>query len=278
VLAEHIHRASPRRAGPFVRLNCASFRGELLESELFGHERGAFTGAAAAKRGLVEVADGGTLFLDEVGETPLELQARLLRFLENRQATRLGATESRQLDVRIISATNRDLVAAVEAGRFRSDLYFRLNGVTLEIPSLRERPEDIVPLAESFVRSQASALELAEAPALDDSAIAALKRLPFAGNARELRNLIERALLIAEPGQPLRADDLMIEPPPGARDSAPPLEDSDDDEKSRILEVLERCAGNQTRAARELGLTRKALIVRLQRYGITRPRGSSDDT
>src|SRR5262249_17200590 len=150
VLAEHIHRASPRRDRPFLRLNCAAFRGELLESELFGHERGAFTGAVAAKPGLVELADGGTVFLDEIGETPLDLQSRLLRFLEDGQALRIGATEPRTFDVRIISATNRDLSSEIAAGRFRNDLYFRLNGVTIEIPPLRARREEIVPLAQHF--------------------------------------------------------------------------------------------------------------------------------
>jgi two-component system, NtrC family, response regulator AtoC len=281
VVAEHIHRASPRNAGPFVRLNCASFRGDLLESELFGYERGAFTGAVAAKRGLVEVADGGTMLLDEVGEMPLDLQARLLRFLEDRRAMRLGATDSRQVDVRTISATNRDLPAEVNAGRFRSDLYFRLNGVSLEIPPLRTRPEDIAPLAEHFVRLHAEALGLSPPPTLDPGALAALKRQALPGNARELRNLIERALLLAEPGQPVREDQLMIAPgapknePAQIAASKPTTSDQvddDDEERQRVLTALEECAGNQTRAAKRLGLTRRALIVRLERYGIARPR------
>jgi len=278
VLAEHIHRASPRRDGPFMRLNCASFRGELLESELFGHEKGAFTGAVGVKRGLVELADGGTLFLDEVGETPLDLQSRLLRFLEDRRASRVGSTETRLVDVRIISATNRDPEAEVAAGRFRNDLYFRLNGVSIEIPPLRARPEDIVPLAEHFVRAHATALAM-PVPALDPRAIVVLQRYAFPGNARELRNLIERAMLLTASGQPLRAEHLMLDVKPApATDPVAPVGVADDDkEKQRILETLDRFGGNQTRAAKELGLTRKALIVRLERYGITRPRQRSSD-
>ena len=283
VLAEHIHRASPRAGGPFLRLNCASFRGELLESELFGHERGAFTGAVAAKPGLVELAHGGTLFLDEIGETPLDLQSRLLRFLEDRQALRVGGTEARKVDVRIISATNRELSSEISSGRFRSDLFFRLDGVTVEIPPLRARHEEIVPLAEHFVRQQARALGWSAPPALDPEAAAALKAHSFPGNVRELRNLIERALLLAAPGEPLLAEHLMI----GAtgRTSSPRVEPpsqaalglSEDDERRRVIAALDACGGNQTRAAKALGMTRKALIVRLERYGVTRPRRPSNE-
>jgi DNA-binding NtrC family response regulator len=267
VLAEHIHRASPRRAGPFVRLNCASFRGELLESELFGHERGAFTGAVAAKPGLVEQADGGTLLLDEIGETPTDVQSRLLRFLEDRRALRIGATEPRPVDVRIVSATNRDLSAEIAAGRFRSDLYFRLDGVALEIPPLRERRVEIAPLARHFIRLQAAALGMTP-PKLDPAAVAILERHPFPGNARELRNLIERALLLCEGGT-LTTEHLMLETPPREAEPATLI---DEDEKTRVLAALDECAGNQTRAAAKLGITRRALIVRLERYGVPRPR------
>ncbi len=284
VLAEHIHRASPRRAGPFLRLNCASFRGELLESELFGHERGAFTGAVAAKPGLVELADGGTLFLDEVGETPLDLQSRLLRFLEDRNALRIGGTEPRKVDVRIISATNREPSNEVNAGRFRSDLYFRLNGVTIEIPPLRARPEDIVPLAEHFLRLHAAALGLPRPPALAPDALTALKRHAFPGNARELRNLIERAMLLAAPGQPLLVEHFMLDVA-APRTSSPviaapvpaTLGPAEEEDKRRVIAALDACGGNQTRAAKELGMTRKALIVRLARYNITRPRRLMED-
>ena len=272
VLAEHIHHASPRRDGPFFRLNCASFRGELLESELFGHERGAFTGAVMSKPGLVELADGGTLFLDEIGETPLDLQARLLRFLEDRRALRVGGTDAEVVDVRIISATNRDLASGVDDGKFRSDLYFRLNGVALEIPPLRARPEEIIPLAEHFVRVRAASLGLGAAPPIATDALALLKRLPFPGNARELRNLVDRAMLLADPGTPLLAEHFAR----GNDRSAPAHEqveaEVDDDERRRIIAVLDECGGNQTRAAKQLGVTRRALIIRLERYGIARPR------
>ena len=278
VVAEHIHRASPRRAGPFIQLNCASFRGELLEIELFGYERGAFTGAGSAKPGLVEAAAGGTLFLDEIAEMPLDMQARLLRFLGDRRATRVGSTESCDVDVRIVSATNRDLSAEVRAGRFRNDLYFRLNGASIHIPPLRSRPADIAPLAQHFVRVHAAAQGLSPAPVLEPAALAALAREPLPGNAREVRNLIERAMLLAEPGQPLRVDQLMLATEaPASPAVVADVEQPVDEEKLRVLAALEACGGNQTRAAQRLGITRRTLIVRLDRYGVIRPRRDSSE-
>jgi DNA-binding NtrC family response regulator len=262
ILAEYIHRASPRQAGPFVRVNCASLRGEQLESELFGHD----TGAVASKPGRIEQANGGTLFLDEVGEMPADVQARLLRFLEDRRVSRVGATDVREVDVRVIAATNRDLAADVASGRFRNDLYFRLDGVALAIPPLRHRRKEIAPLARHFARAHAHTLGR-PTPELDASALAALEELPLAGNARELRNLIERALLLCEPGAPLRAEHLMLDGQPVPGPSSTP----GDDEARRIVQALEACAGNQTRAAELLGMTRRALIVRLERYGLQRP-------
>ena len=277
VLADYIHRASPRRGGPFVQVNCATVRGEVLESELFGYERGAFPGAVAAKGGLIEAAEGGTLFLDEISGMPPDLQARLLRFLEDRRTTRVGSTESRQVDVRIVSATNSDLAGEVKAGRHRGDLYFRLHGVSIEIPPLRTRPADIVPLAQHFARIHAAALGLSPAPLVSPAALAALARLPLLGNARELSNLVERAMLLAEPGEAIH-EDQVIPARPGDAPRAPleEVEAPSDDDKLRVLAALEEHGGNQTRAAKRLGISRRALIVRLERYDIPRPRRDSE--
>jgi DNA-binding NtrC family response regulator len=194
LLAETIHRLSPRAGKPFVCLNCAALSESILESELFGHEKGAFTGAVQAKLGLIEAASGGTLFLDEVGEMPLPMQAKLLRVLEMRQVTRVGATRPVPVDVRFVAATNRDLDEEVASKAFREDLYFRLNGFALEIPPLRERVDEIEPLARHFL-DQACRQQGRQA-ALSDDALAWLQRYPWPGNIRELRNVVERALLL----------------------------------------------------------------------------------
>ena len=194
VTAHRIHSLSPRRHGPFIRINCAALTETLLESELFGHERGAFTGAVKTKVGLLEAAHEGTFFLDEIGEMPLTTQAKMLRVLESRELLRVGSVEPRPIDVRIVAATNRDLPAMVGAGRFRSDLYFRLNGMTIRLPPLRERRGDIVPLAELFLRQSSTAAF----PSLAPAAIAKLEAHSWPGNVRELRNAIERAVVLAQ--------------------------------------------------------------------------------
>ena len=196
LIAEVVHRASPRVRGPLVRVNCAAVADSLLESELFGHEKGAFTGAIAARVGVIEAAHGGTLFLDEVGELSAAAQSKLLRVLEDRRVVRVGATEARPIDVRFIAATNRDLEGDAAAGRFRSDLYFRLAGIVLEVPPLRERVAEIEPLARAFAASFAAALGRPP-PDLTADAVAALRAHDWPGNVRELRNAVERGVLLA---------------------------------------------------------------------------------
>jgi transcriptional regulator with PAS, ATPase and Fis domain len=200
VLAEVIHTHSPRRDKPFLRLNCAALPESLLESELFGHERGAFSGAVQSKPGLLESADGGTIFLDEIGEMPLSLQAKLLRVLQERKVLRVGAVKPRAIDVRFISATNRDLKQQVHNGHFRQDLFFRLNGIALTIPPLRQRPSEIEPLAQLFLRSAASDAGLAAPPRIAVDAIERLRGYEWPGNVRELCNVMERALLLCGRG------------------------------------------------------------------------------
>jgi DNA-binding NtrC family response regulator len=273
VLARAIHDASPRAARPFVSLNCAALSEPLLESELFGHERGAFTGAAGAKPGLLETAPGGTVFLDEVGELTPALQAKLLRVIEARELVRVGGVQARKIDVRFLAATNRDLEADVARGAFRRDLYFRLNGMTLVIPPLRERPRDLPVLARHLVAALARQARRRRAPELSDGALAVLAAHAWPGNVRELRNVLERALLLCD-GSVISEAHLPREPP-GPRAGTPaavPAAREAPSERTRILETLAACAGNQSRAAKKLGISRKVLLARLDKYGVARPR------
>ncbi len=288
VLATMLHARSLRTKRAFVRLNCAAIPVSLLESELFGHEPGAFTGAVGAKPGLVEEANGGTLFLDEVGELPLEAQTKVLRAIEDGTFYRVGGRRSVRVDVRFVAATNRDLEAGVASGAFRSDLFYRLAGITLRIPPLRERPEEIVLLAERFASEAARALALPSAPEISDEARAALRDHAFPGNVRELKNTMLRAVLLSR-GAPLGASHLMLDAPPrslaapasGRPTLAPPpvSEGPAGDlraeiqavERERIQAALDACAGNQTRAAAKLGISRRTLISRIESLGIARP-------
>jgi transcriptional regulator with GAF, ATPase, and Fis domain len=262
VTAETIHRRSRRSSGPMVRLNCAAFPQSMLEGELFGYEKGAFTGALHAKPGLIESAHGGTLFLDEVGEMPASTQVTLLRVLESREVLRLGALRPVPADVRVLAATNRDLQALVAEGTFRRDLYYRLAGVTVNVPPLRSRRERIVPLAKGFLAEAAKSAGVT-APTLSPSAMTSLHRHDWPGNVRELRNVIERALALSE-GHAIEAHHLLLDATSGREPQV--------DERQRIAQALEAGHGNQSRAAEILGVSRRTLINRLDEYGLPRPR------
>ena len=280
VLARAIHAHSARAKGPFMGVNCAALAESLLESELFGSEKGAFTGAQA-RAGLFEAANGGTVFLDEIGELPLGMQAKLLRVLEERVVTRLGSTRSRPIDVRFVAATNRDLDADSLQGRMRSDLYFRINGVSLLIPPLRERPLDIEALAKSFLSACCRDLERPFPVTLSATTLDVLRKHTWPGNVRELRNAIERAAVISTETTIL-PEDL----PPSllaalrtdrAQPSSSPSNlkaEMKSLERERILETLRLCDGNQSEAARRLGIPRRTLVTRLTEFGMTRRRSS----
>jgi two-component system, NtrC family, response regulator AtoC len=270
VIADQIHHLSPRAQQPLLKLNCATFNDSLLESELFGHERGAFTGAVDTKPGLLETASGGTVFLDEIGDLPLGLQAKLLRVIEERRVMRVGGLESRPIDVRFVAATHRDLEAAVASQTFRHDLFYRLNGITLVIPPLRERVEDIVPLARAFVERGARALGLERAPAVTQEALTLLRSYPWPGNVRELRNVIERAVLLAGAGG-IAPEHLPFEKM-NAAGVAPLRAGVMERERALILDALDRTDGNQTEAAKLLGISRRTLVSRISEYGLPRPR------
>ncbi|MFP2930118.1 sigma 54-interacting transcriptional regulator [Pyxidicoccus sp. 3LG] len=275
VFAEAVHRHSPRAQGPFVRLNCAAFSESLLESELFGHDKGAFTGAVKAKPGLLEAANGGTLFLDEVAELPAGVQAKLLRVLEQREELRLGELRPRPLDVRFVAATHKDLAAEVARGAFRQDLSFRLDGISLTIPPLRERRAELMHLAHVFLRLAARAMGRSAVPTLSPEAREALLRYHWPGNLRELRNVMERAVVLGAVDV-LRPEHLPLEKllsprvqPPSAPE---PTTGASSGQRQRIVEALEHHGGNQTEAARELGVSRKTLGVWMDAHGIPRPR------
>ncbi len=262
VMARKIHGLSPRHAAPLVSLNCGALPEALLESELFGHESGAFTGATTAKPGLLETAQGGTVFLDEIGELAAAAQVKLLRVLEDRRVLRVGGVQARPIDVRFVAATNRDLRVEIAAGRFREDLYYRLSGITLAIAPLRERLAELPPLAELFARDAAAKLGRTP-PIIDGVALARLHAHAWPGNIRELRNVIERAVLLGD-GVRIGPDDVVFE---AVGPDANPLPD----ERSRIVAALQACAGNQTRAAAKLGISRKTLGIKMDAFGIPRP-------
>ena len=266
VLARLIHRGSPRSKGPLVAVNCGAIPANLLASELFGHERGAFTGADAARPGRFREADRGTLFLDEIGELPLELQPVLLRVLETQQVRPVGGSRDVSVDYRLVAATNRALEDAVADGTFRQDLYYRLAVVGLSIPPLRERPEDVLPLARRFLSSHDGGAGRTGSRRLSPEAGRLLERHRWPGNVRELANAMERAALLC------RGDVILPEHlPPALRSSgssAEPRETLRDQEIAHIQSVLEQTGGNRTHAAEILGITRRGLIYKLKRFGI----------
>ncbi|MBK9262205.1 MAG: sigma 54-interacting transcriptional regulator [Polyangiaceae bacterium] len=307
VLAETIHRKSPRAGKPFLRLNCGALSESLLESELFGHEKGSFTSAIRSKPGLFETAEKGTVFLDEIGELPLGIQVKLLRVIEERQVMRVGGLSPRPIDVRFISATNRDLATEVQRGTFRQDLYFRLNGIALSIPPLRERRDEIEPLARAFAVSAAASIGRSP-PVITAQAMLALLHHDWPGNVRELRNAIERAVVLSDgvirpedfvldthgdaarqpaafgtvpamPAVTYRPVDVVEETsPPPVRDNVQtqPVgnlrEELGSLERQRMIDALEKCAGNQTAAAALLGIPRRTFVSKLSAYNIPRPR------
>jgi two-component system response regulator AtoC len=348
-MAETVHRRSRRASRPFLQLNCAALPETLLESELFGHEKGAFTGAHGVKVGLLESTDGGTVFLDEIGELGLGTQAKLLRVLEERTLLRVGGTKPRQISVRFVTATNRDLIRESRDGRFRNDLYYRISGLVVRIPPLRQRQVEIEPLARHFLRQFCLTLEQPEPP-LTPQALDALRDYGWPGNVRELKNVIERAALVAC-SEPIRPEHILLDPPtsskphdsgpdartevisrqdlrnsthtapsrsgrssrgprssaragsspassarlglsastPSGRDpvsSSPPTTvsreaghrqndeppDGQHDEQARLIAALDACAGNQTRAAKMLGISRRHLISRIEFWNLPRPK------
>ena len=258
-IARAIHQLSPRRDRPFVKIDCTALPENLMESELFGHERGAFTGAIAAKAGKFEQADTGTVFLDEIGDVPPSIQVKLLRILQDRELERLGSNKVKAIDVRVIAATNVDLRAALENGTFRQDLYYRLNVVPMNIPPLRDRQEDIPELVKRF------AGDIAVTPAAMEKMLA----YHWPGNVRELENVIERSTILRA-GDRLEASDIRLEAPRARQGGAYFLPDGltlDQYEQSIIREALKRAGGNKSQAARLLGLTRNALRYRLTQMG-----------
>jgi two-component system response regulator AtoC len=354
MMAESVHLRSRRASRAYLQLNCAALPEQLLESELFGHEKGAFTGAHVAKVGLLESTDGGTVFLDEIGELSMGTQAKLLRVLEERMLLRVGSTKPRHINVRFVTATNRDLVREARAGRFRSDLYYRISGLVVRVPPLRQRPAEIEPLSAHFLRQFCKSLDQPE-PQLSLEALAALRTHDWPGNVRELRNVIERAALMAG-SDPIRREHILLDTPvlePGAEPEAPtevtlrqnyrelvaatrrghgadggarssrgtqgsfdgrspdsirhssrspasekllsltPESNAEllgepsgsyrpaaaydraanlDEERTRLIEALDACAGNQTRAAKMLGISRRQLIARIEFWQLPRPK------
>jgi two-component system NtrC family response regulator len=269
LVAHLLHDEGPRRSGPFVKVHCPSVPAELLESELFGHERGAFTDARVAKPGRVETADGGTLYFDQVQDLSLGLQAKILRVVEERRFERLGGTRTIEVDLRIVSSSSVDLRRAVGAGTFREDLYHRLGVLPLQLPPLRDRRDDILPLAELFLLRERER-GTTKASAFEEPAEALLKGYFWPGNVRELRSVVERAALYAQgervPSAALPAH--LLEQPQtlwAGRETRPSLKDL---ELAYIRYVLEQTEGSQTRAAEILGISRKALWEKRRRYGI----------
>ncbi len=268
LFARLIHDNGPRRGRRFVAQNCGALPESLLESELFGHTRGAFTGATADRRGLFEEADGGTIFLDEVGEMSPAMQLRLLRVLQEGEVRKVGASDPRKVDVRVLAATNADLDAEIRGGLFRPDLYYRLNVFPIRLPPLRERPQDIPALAEHFLAVYRKRARRA-VPSIAPEAMRCLRGYPFPGNVRELENEIERAVALADDGQPLGPEHLSERVRGGAAAPAPPqtLNEAIELLKRRMIEDALRECGSKTRAAERLGLTRQSLQQMLRRRG-----------
>jgi DNA-binding NtrC family response regulator len=269
VMARWIHQHGPRATEAFVDLNCGGLSSELLETELFGHEKGAFTGAVQTKSGLLEVAHKGTVFLDEIGDVDLQVQPKLLKVLEEKQFRHLGDTKDRRVDIRLLAATHRDIGEQIRLGKFRSDLYFRISAVPIILPALRERMEDIPILAEHLLRQLCSDLAIANV-ALTSGAMLALQSYSWPGNIRELRNVLERALLLRESDRLSEKDlhfDIHVE---SARHSTTPMKTLVECERDYIAEVLSVSGGNVNSAASTLGIPRSSLYHKIKEYGLTK--------
>ena len=265
LVANTVWHYSTRKDAPLIALNCATLSENLIESEIFGHEKGAFTSAYQMKHGLVEVADKGTFFLDEIGEMPIGLQAKLLRFLDSGEFRRVGGNKTLRVDVRVIAATNKDLSALIKTGHFREDLYYRLNVINITIPPLRERKEDIVELSRYFLKKYVKKLAK-PVTGFTAEALELLSAYRWPGNARELENVIERAVIVCESGE-IGAEDLSIPSYAAVEEMSvnPSLEEM---EKNYIIRVLKEAGGNQSRASQLLGIDRKTLYLKLKKYGI----------
>ena len=273
LFAQAIHYASPRRSKPFVALNCSAFPKDLLESELFGYRKGAFTGAAADKKGLFEEASGGTLFLDEIGELEGGAQAKLLRALESQEFTKLGDTKPTKVNVRIVAATNRNLRQEADQGRFRPDLYYRLSVVRIPVPPLSARPGDVPALVDYFARHFAAKLRQSQLT-IDPAALRALESYSWPGNVRELKNVLERAAILVPAGQALAVEDLPIEVQLVALPQTQVGTNPDDPrtlrnfERQHVQRILQECDGNKAEAARVLGIAHTTLYRKIQEFGL----------
>ena len=272
LVAKLIHDSGPRRDGPFVPVNCGAIPTELMESELFGHKRGSFTGALADKQGLFQSAEGGTLFLDEIADLPLHMQVKLLRVIQEKAVRPIGDQREVAIDVRILSATHKSLSLLVAEGRFREDLFYRVNVIELRVPALRERPEDVPELAEVVLRRLARRMRIPE-PTLADDALAALETYAFPGNVRELENILERAITLSTGGA-VHLGDIQLRPTPGvqpavnARAAGGLGDQLEDLERDAIQKALEAARYNKTAAAKALGMTFRALRYRIKKLGI----------
>jgi len=267
LVARAIHQASPRRFHPLVVIHCGALTETLLESELFGHEKGAFTGAQYRKKGKFEIAEGGTVFLDEIGDITLKTQTDLLRVLQEREITRVGGNQIIKVDFRCVAATNKDLEKLIEEGKFRPDLFYRLNVFRIELPPLRARREDIPPLVDHFVRKFSLAMNK-RITRVSPSAMNQLQQQPWLGNVRELENAVERAMVVGQEPE-LREPDFIFKPQSGA-DPGGASRTLDDMERAHILRVVEECGGNQSHAADVLDIDRVTLYHKLKKYGWTR--------
>lgn len=273
LVAKLIHESGPRHEGPFVPINCGAIPTELMESELFGHKRGSFTGATSDKKGLVQSAEGGTLFLDEIADLPLHMQVKLLRVVQEKAVRPVGEQNEVGVDVRILSATHKNLSVLVAEGKFREDLFYRINVIELRVPSLRERPEDVPELADAILRRLARRMKINQL-ALAADALQALSAYAFPGNVRELENILERAITLSSGGE-VRATDIQLRANAGSPPVAPapatdgPLGDHlQDIERDAILKALEQTRYNKTAAAQLLGMSFRALRYRIKKLGI----------